>query len=66
VDQDDYQIEILLLKDGDIEVATVSVLIMSKYIPNNMSKEGIWEFIYQSVNQSFLELIRKVYNVSSP
>jgi hypothetical protein len=51
VDKDDYQIEIHLLKDEQVDVASVSVLILSKYIPNTLSKEGVLAFTYQSINQ---------------
>ncbi|KAK7897250.1 hypothetical protein LTR67_005139 [Exophiala xenobiotica] len=49
INKDDYEIQILLVKDEQVDVASVSVLILSKYIPNTLSKEGVLAFTYQSI-----------------
>ncbi|KAK5322533.1 hypothetical protein LTR93_005736 [Exophiala xenobiotica] len=40
----------------------VNGLILSKYIPNTLSKEGVLAFTYQSINERFSALISKAYD----
>ncbi|KAJ9501761.1 hypothetical protein H2202_002723 [Exophiala xenobiotica] len=59
INKDDYEIQILLVKDEHIEIAAVNVLILSKHVPDNLSKESVLEFIFRSINERFSPLISK-------